>query len=589
MRIRLTAAMLMLSFIGAGCATDRREQSVTAGLPPDVIYYGGTILTMDASNSTVGALAIRGDRILAVGPGDAIRLLAGKKTRLIDLGGRTVTPGFYAAHDHYPEIGMQAVSQVDLNSPPMGRVTGMSGLVDALAEQARRTPKGQWVLGQGYDDTLIQEMRHPTRHDLDRASTEHPILISHISGHLCVANSKALELAGVNKSTANPPGGVFRRDASTGELDGVLEESARAGVLRLIPALPREKVVAGFRWAATNYLAAGVTTVAIMGCDRAGVEELKLALDANIPQPRAAVYLVKRALGQSTPAEVNDLFSGIGGGRMTPVGVKMMQDGSIQGYTGYLTHPYHVPFKGDTAYRGYARRSREELTALVVEAHRQRQHIAIHGNGDAAIDDILAAFAEAQAKFPWPEARHRIEHCQTAREDQLDLMKMLGVTPSFFVEHVYYWGDRHRDRFLGPERAARISPLASAAKRGIRFTIHNDTPVTPVSPLHLIWTSVNRLTTSGQVLGSDQCITAQQALCAVTIDAAWQNHEEATKGSMEPGKLADFVILSENPLAIGGRKIKDIAVLETVIGGKTFYRQKNLSSIRQSPEEQIKK
>ena len=128
MRIRLTAAMLMLSFIGAGCATDRREQSVTAGLPPDVIYYGGPILTMDASNSTVGALAIRGDRILAVGPGDAIRLLAGKKTRLIDLGGRTVTPGFYAAHDHYPEIGMQAVSQVDLNSPPMGRVTGMSSL-----------------------------------------------------------------------------------------------------------------------------------------------------------------------------------------------------------------------------------------------------------------------------------------------------------------------------------------------------------------------------------------------------------------------------------------------------------------------------
>jgi len=209
---------------------------------------------------------------------------------------------------------------------------------------------------------------------------------------------------------------------------------------------------------------------------------------------------------------------------------------------------------------------------MVINLHRAGYQIAIHGNGDAAIDDILHAFEQAQRQYPRADARHRIEHCQVVREDQLDRIAELGITPSFFVGHVYYWGDRHRDIFLGPERAARISPLASAIRRGIRFTIHNDTPVTPVDPLHLVWCAVNRLTRSNQVLGAEQRISALEALRAVTIDAAWQNFEERRKGSIETGKLADFVILAENPLSIAPERIREIQVLETIVGGETVYR-----------------
>jgi predicted amidohydrolase YtcJ len=253
--------------------------------------------------------------------------------------------------------------------------------------------------------------------------------------------------------------------------------------------------------------------------------------------------------------------------------LKAWQDGSIQGFTGYLTQPYYLQPAGKTNYVGYAVRSREELARLVLKYHRTGYQLAIHGNGDAAIDDILEAYAAAQRDFPRSDTRHRIEHCQMAREDQLDRMKALGVTPSFFVGHVYYWGDRHRDIFLGPGRADRISPLRSAVDRGLRFTIHNDTPVTPVDPLLLVWAAVTRTTRNGQVLGPEQRVTVEQALRAVTSDAAWQNFDEQSKGSIEPGKLADFVILEANPLTAAPAHLKDIAVLETIIGGQSVYRK----------------
>jgi predicted amidohydrolase YtcJ len=254
-------------------------------------------------------------------------------------------------------------------------------------------------------------------------------------------------------------------------------------------------------------------------------------------------------------------------------GVKILQDGSLQGYTGYLTAPYFAQPTGKDGYVGYALRPRERLAEIVGQYHRSGYQIAIHANGDAAIDDVLFAFRAAQSENPRSDARHRIEHCQTPRDDQLDQMRELGITPSFFVGHVYYWGDRHERLFLGPDRAARISPLASAAKRGIRFTIHNDTPVTPVDPLLLVWCSVNRTTKSGKTLGTHERITPYAALRAITIDAAWQNFEDKSKGSIEPGKLADLVVLAENPLAIDPSKLKEIAILETIVGGESCYKK----------------
>ena len=539
-------------------------------LYPDVIYLNGTVITMDARQSEAQAVAVRGDAIVAVGDNNAIEDLAGPDTERVDLEGATLLPGFYAAHDHFPGSGVVALFRVDLNSPPIGEINTMDELVARLSARANETPKGQWVRGRGYDDTLIREKRHPTRADLDRASTEHPIYIGHISGHLGVANSLALEMAGITKETPEPSGGVIRKDPETGEPNGVFEESMSL-VTRLIPPLDENDRLSAIRWAVADYVEEGVTTTVIAHGSTNTLRDLQRARGDGLLSLRVISMGSKGSLDAPSPGEADGFVSGFGDTRLKLGAVKVIQDGSIQGFTGYLVEPYYTPFKGDASYRGYPRRERGELVAIVKSLHRAGYQIAIHGNGDAAIDDILFAFREAQKEFPRVDARHRIEHCQMAREDQLDEMQELGITPSFFVGHAYYWGDRHRDIFMGPERAARLSPLKSAVDRGIRFTVHDDTPVTPVKPIQLVWDAVNRITTSGKVLGPAQRISPYEALRSVTIDAAWQNFEEDIKGSIEVGKLADFVVLEENPLTVDPEHIRDIRVLATVVGGETVY------------------
>jgi predicted amidohydrolase YtcJ len=541
-----------------------------AAAAPDTLYLNGTVITMTARDATAEAVAVKDGRILAVGPNNKIKALAGPSTKSIDLAGKTLLPGFYAAHDHFPGAGRVALFSTDLNSPPIGPMESIEDIVAALRAKAEKTPPGKWIVGRGYDDTLVKEHRHPTRHDLDRASTNHPIHIVHTSGHLSSANSLALKLAGVTKDTPQPAGGVIRKDPVTGEPDGIIEERTQM-VGRLVPGYTQAQHLEAIRWCDTEYLSKGVTTTVITGGGGGVADELLEARGKGWLHLRVHAY-VSSVTG--APQTLDNLA------KLSPVpdqirvsGVKMLQDGSLQGFTGYLTAPYYTQPQGTNGYAGYASRSREALTQSVLKYHRVGYQIAIHANGDAAIDDVLHAFRAAQKAFPRPDARHRIEHCQTPREDQLDAMKELGITPSFFVGHVYYWGDRHRDLFLGPERAGRISPLASALKRDIRFTIHNDTPVTPVNPLLLVWCSVNRLTRDGKVLGPEQRIGIFEALRTVTSDAAWQNFEEKTKGTIEPGKFADFVVLAENPLTIDPVKLKDIAITETIVGGKTVFKK----------------
>ena len=556
-------AVVFVTAIAAGCTAPGR------GIAPDTIWVNGTVVTMEGER-VVQAVAVLGDLIVAVGSDAAVWGLAGPETRVVDLDGRTMTPGFYAAHDHFPGSGRVAVTQVDLNSPPIGGIENMDQLVAALRARAEELPEGQWVSGRGYDDTLLAEQRHPTRADLDKASTTHPIYISHTSGHLGVANSLALELAGVTRDTPDPPGGVVRKDPDTGEPDGVFEESGGM-VSRLIPPPTPEQTMEAYRWAVEDYVEDGVTTAVIAGGGRGSLAGLQRARDAGILTFRIITMMSRGAPGQPSAAEAGGMVSGFGDEYLKLGAIKIVQDGSNQGYTGYFTEPYHTPFKGDADYRGYPRRRREDLTTMVKELHETGYQIAIHANGDAAIDDVLHAFREAQLAFPREDARHRIEHCQMVRQDQLDAIAELNLSPSFFVGHVYYWGDRHRDIFMGPKRAAGISALRSSIDRGIRFTVHDDTPVTPVNPLQLVWVGVNRLTKTDQVLGPDERITPLEALRTVTIDAAWQNFEEDIKGSIAPGKLADLVILDGNPLTVDPTAIRDIQVQETIVGGKTVY------------------
>ena len=527
-----------------------------AAQAPDKVYVNGTIITMDARGTVAEAVAVRGGKIVAAGPASEIRKLGG---RVIDLRGRTMLPGFYAAHDHFPQLGVVMTTQVDLNSPPIGTVGSMDDIVRLLRQRAASTPKGQWIVGRGYDDTLIKDKRHPTRVDLDGVSTEHPVWVTHTSGHMGAGNSMALAIAKVTKDTPQPKNGHIRKDAKTGEPDGFIEES-QSIVTRHIPGITPEQLREAIRQAGQVYVSKGVTTTVVAGGPRdryAAVSDaiargdLKLRLD----------WMLSGAKPERLP----------GNDRIRVSGMKIWHDGSIQGYTGYLGAPYHVQPAGKQDYRGYPSRSRAELIKMVGEYHSAGFQVAIHGNGDAAIDDILAAYESALKENPKPDARLRIEHCQTPREDQLDVMKRLGITPSFFIGHVFYWGDRHRDIFLGPQRGARISPLKSAVDRGIRFSIHNDTPVTPVDPLLLVWNSVNRTTRDGHVLGGEQRIGVMEALRAVTSDAAWQNFDEKERGSIEPGKVADFVILESNPLKVPVNDIRQIGISETIVAGETVW------------------
>lgn len=540
------------------------------GLHPDVIYINGDIVTLDKANPEAEAVATWQGKIVAIGSTSQLQKLAGPQTKIVDLGGKTLVPGLIEPHSHFILYGPIALIRVDLSSPPVGQIKNMKELVEALRKRASVTAKGGWVSGFGYDDTTLEENRHPTRYDLDKASADHPVFISHISGHFVSLNSKALLMAGINKDTPQPVGGVIRKDSKTGEPDGVLEEAAMLLLYSILPALTLDQRVALLAESARQYMKVGVTSCGdalVAGPGPVGAQDISAyqrtiaegSLPIRINMMIEANFLLKQSGG---------FLTGFGDDRIKIGPAKIIGDGSIQGYTGWLTKPYHVPFKGDKAYCGYPFTQPEQLNPLVAELHKAGYQIAIHTNGDAAIDAAIEAFRLAQEAHPRTNCRHRLEHCQAVREDQLDKIAKMGITPSFFVSHTYYWGDRHRDIFLGPERGVRISPLKSALKRGIRFSIHSDCPVTPVSPLFCVFAAVNRLTSGGHVLGPEFRLTVEEALRAVTIDAAWQTFEEDIKGTIEVGKLADFTILDQNPLKIAPEQIRNIQVQGVIIGGK---------------------
>jgi len=538
--------------------------------PPSQVFVGGTVLTMDPDRPIAEAVAIERDQIVAVGSRADVERYIDAGARVHDLEGRTLLPGFIDAHGHFPGSGLRVVG-VDVNSPPIGDTRTISDLVAALEAKAAETDPGKWIFGFGYDDTLLAEKRHPTREDLDAASPDHPIFIMHVSGHMLVANTLALELAGIDEDTKDPDGGVIVKDPETGRLTGLLEENA---------AKPLQVIAADFSvWdffamvedAADEYARVGVTTA------QSGAVNLQLATGLNwasrlgmIPF-RLEIWPLFDELGPKLLDGSVDPES-LSSDRVRLGAIKIIADGSIQGFTGYLSEPYYVPFNGDPSYRGYPRVSREDLVAAVQKYHEAGYQLAIHGNGDASIDDIIHAVEEAQRNHPREDARTIVIHSQMARVDQLDDMKRLGMTPSFFAAHTYYWGDRHWSTFMGPERAARMSPTKSALDRDLRFTVHLDTPVTPMLPLLAVWSAVHRESTGGRIIGEAERIEPMQALRAVTIDAAWQIFRDEELGSIEVGKLADLVVLDGNPLE-DTDAIRDLEVVRTVVGGVTIYQR----------------
>ena len=534
------------------------------------LFHNGSVITMDSSNRVAKALLVRGNRIAAVGDYEALRHQAGNRTKHVDLGGHTIVPGFIDAHGHFPGEGLSSV-YADLRSPPVGNIDSIEMLIARLREHAKSVGRGKWCFGFGYDDTLVAEKRHPTREDLDRVSSDKPVAALHVSGHVVAVNSRALELLGIGPETPDPDGGRIVRVAQTNEPNGVLEEKAIEAVRALFMSPGVFDGLQIVKAAGQAYVAAGVTTAQaglasqeqisrLAWLGRLGRIPLRLVVWPDLDAADAILA------GTFRLPRTDDEWIRIGA-------VKLVSDGSIQAYTGFLATPYFsLPPDKPRDYRGYPYVSAEKLEHDIGRFHEAGWQVAVHANGDAAIGDVIAAFSNTETRSGETLRRPIIVHAQTMRLDQLGALAQLGGIASFFNLHTYYWGDRHREIFLGRKRADAISPASSALSEGVKFTFHCDSPVVPIEPLRAIWAAVNRQTHGGVSIGKEEAVSVVDALRAVTIDAAYQHFEEKVKGSLEPGKLADFVVLSDSPLAVASEDLDEIRVLETYIDGELIYR-----------------
>ena len=565
-----TATLVLIALLGG--LTVLFKIATRVPQPPEhQVFINGEVLTMDAQNRVAEAISVRGERIESVGSTDEIMALVEDNTEVNDLRGRTLLPGFVDAHGHFPGSGMSVIS-ADLTSPPVGDKLRMADVLEALRARAAVTDPGELVSGFGYDDTLLAEQRHPTRAELDSVSTEHPVVATHVSGHMVVANSRALALVGITAETEDPVGGVIGRRPGSREPNGLLEETARMELMMYMQDMGLRQVYGMMKSAAVEYAQVGVTTAQSGGTSPMLAKGLLLFSKLGVIPQRLVVFAFDTEFAEALRSGEFDAQE-YSSDRVSMQAVKLVADGSIQGYTGYLSHPYHVPRDpADTEYRGYPAIPRDELFARVERLHKAGHQLAIHGNGDESIEDILDAFEAAQQAYPVEDPRMILIHSQMAREDQVARMKALGVTPSFFSAHTYYWGDRHRDIFMGPERAAAMSPARWAQEQGLRFSSHMDTPVTPMLPLQAVWSQVHRLSHGGDVIGPEQRIDVMSALRAVTIDAAWQVFQEDRIGSLEPGKLADIIVLSGSPLA-EPMAMRDLKVERTLVGGATIFKR----------------
>lgn len=533
-----------------------------------ILYFNGPILTMDPLDTVAEAVLTVGERIAAVGALSDLKAQMPAGTAQVDLAGKTMIPAFIDPHGHFPDPGFIKLFRVDLSSAPRGNCADMPTALSRLAEKAKSQPVGEWVMGVLFDNTSIAEGRMPTREELDEVSTDHPIWVLHASGHNGVANSAALARQGLTPDTPDPVGGRFGRDAQTGALTGLIEGISAMGAMGDTNFLiDHDKFWQGFAATRDEYLAHGVTYG-----QNAWASAETLAQFANFPADQDPGFdLTILPVGELEPdlSQGPNAMSDFDNPHFTLGPRKLFSDGAFQLQTAFLRDDYARP-SFPHAPRGVPYVAATELNTQVKKLHDLGFQIHCHCNGDAGADLFLDAVEAAQKANPRVDHRHTIIHGQVLHDDQFERMARLGVTVSFFSAHIHFWGDRHVDTFLGPERAARISAARSAERYGIRYTLHNDASVTPTRPIHLAHCAVNRLTSSGMCLDGGQKISILSALRAQTIDAAWQIFREDTRGSIEEGKIADFAILNQNPLS-QPKDILGIQVLKTIRRGKSVF------------------
>jgi predicted amidohydrolase YtcJ len=540
----------------------------------DAIYFGGDILTMAGEQPQYAeSLVVIDEDIIFVGDKKSALHYAGDTTNLIDLEGHTLLPGFIDPHSHVYGVGLQAMV-ANLLPPPDGQAKTVDDLVRLLSE-AQSDPRYKpfidstgLIMGFGYDDAELD--RYPLAADLDKVSTDKPVIIIHTSGHLSVVNSAAMALFGINADSKDPQGGVIRRKPDSMEPNGVLEENAHFSLLftvmsRFDDQLQDNMLKAGQQLDAKY----GYTTVQEGRASQQAYDTMVRAAEQNELLLDVVAYV---DLVSSSAVMASSFLSQDYRNRFRIGGVKLNFDGSPQGKTAWLTEPYFRPPSGQSeTYAGYPTFSDEQANQYMVTAFENNWQVLTHANGDAAIEQFINSVAGAIEKHGKADRRTVLIHGQTIRQDQIDRLKDLDIFPSLYPMHTFYWGDWHAESVLGQTRADFISPTRAVRDAGLMFSTHHDAPVALPSSFRVLDATVNRTTRSKKILGKDQRVDPYTALRAMTVWPAHQYFEEDSKGSLKMGMQADFVILNANPLKIPREDLINLFVIETISHGETVY------------------
>jgi predicted amidohydrolase YtcJ len=560
------ASVLLAAVVLAACS--KKPADTNTGGTADLIITGGPIVTMEGDQPTTAeAIVVEDGKITFVGSkADALKQ-RGDRTVIKNLAGKTLMPGFIDGHAHAQQFGAQAVG-ANLLAPPDGSVNTIDDVIAKLNTFAAGpdVDKTGWIFGVGYDDALLG--RHPTREDLDKVSTTVPVMATHISGHFAAVNTVGLKAIGYDASTPNPEGGVIRRESDGKTPNGVLEELA--AIPHMLTAL-----TPGMQEGKDYFLQRGLEMAKSYGYTTTN--------EGRMFGPMHAVMVdaAKRGLvdidfigwmDYTGRAELDKGFSASYSNHYRLGGLKVTLDGSPQGRTAWRTVPYLIPPDGQKAgYIGYpAIPDTKQVAAYLDEAFSKGWPVKVHANGDAAIDQTFEAMKPVIAKHGVKPGQVTLIHGQFIRADQVQALKSLGIFPSMFPMHTFYWGDWYT-QIVGPEQAARISPMRSILNTGLHATSHTDAPVALPNLMQVVWATVNRTTRSGAVVGPDERVTPYEAMKMVTLWGAEQFGEQAAKGSIKEGKLADLVVLSDNPITMDPTKINQVQVLETIKEGKTVW------------------
>ncbi len=540
----------------------------------DAIYTNGDIVTVDDEQPIAEAVAVKDGRIVAVGAhDDVVRENLGPHTRRVDLAGNTLLPGFIDPHSHYINA-LTVANQVNVFAPPAGPAADVEAIVAELKKfrDARDIADGEIIMAYGYDETVMPDGRTLHREDLDADFPNNPVLVGHVSLHGAVLNSAAMQKFGISADTETPPGGVIVRKEGSTEPDGLIMETA---FLPIFASLPKPTPEQEVQWSIAGqllYAAVGITTAHEGLTHAADIALLRRAAAGGVDIIDVIAYPFILELDEVLPENPADTF-GTYHNRLKLGGVKITLDGSPQGRTAFFTTPYLADGPGgEKNWSGELPFSQETVNGWFKRVYDLGLPLNIHANGDGAIDVLLAAHEYAAADDPTKDRHTTVIHSQFVRRDQLAKYVEYNLIPSLFTEHAFYFGDTHV-RLRGKEQAHFLSPMRAAIDMGLRPTNHTDFNVTPLDQMFVLWTAVNRVSRSGEVIGADQRVTAVEALKAITINAAYQYSEEQSKGSITVGKLADLVIVDNNPLTVDPMKLKDIAVFETIKEGRTVYRE----------------